>query len=128
MKSRYANDVRNLELRTFCGLSIGVLKNFKKSPVSIAYESFPGHGRGIPYMTHKRTAEFVYVVRGNARAFLGHESFTVRAGNYLLIPPGVRHRFVTGKQAMVAISIFDPPMTFDNLDAVLCRALRKTGK
>lgn len=127
MKNCTVNSLSRLESRAFIDsrLTVRFLELFKGWPVSIAHEIIHKNGRGISWGMHKKTQEFVYVIKGNARAYLGNRRVTVGAGDYLLIPPGVRHRFVTGERPLIALSVFSPPMTFDNLDAVACAASGK---
>ena len=119
MKNCVAASVSDLEAGIFCGLSVRFFKTLKGWPVSIARADFP-ENTSFPYGMHKKTAEFVYVIKGEAKAYLGDKSFNVGGGGYLWIPAGVRHRFVTGREPMAALSVFCPPMTFDNLDAAPC--------
>jgi mannose-6-phosphate isomerase-like protein (cupin superfamily) len=71
---------------------------------------------------HKKAAEFVYIIKGKAKAYLRDKIIAVSSGDYLVIPPGVRHRFVTGKKPLVALSVFCPSMNSDNQDAVMCES------
>ena len=88
-------------------------------PVSVYYEKIYRNGGDIAWVIHKETTEFVYILGGTAKACLDGEVFRVKPGDYLVIPPGARHRFVTGKKAMTALSMFCPPMGLDKPDAVL---------
>jgi mannose-6-phosphate isomerase-like protein (cupin superfamily) len=119
--------ISELKSRSFMGsrLSIKFLKIFPGWPVSMAHEIMHKNGKGMPWGLHKKTSEVVYVISGKAKAYLGSKKINVRSGDYLLIPPGVKHRFVTGSQEMVAISVFNPSMTFNNLDAVVCKGTDK---
>jgi len=121
MKNCLVDSASNLKLKSCGVLGVKFFKVFKGWPVSIAHEVIYKNGRDVPWGLHKKTAEFIYVLEGKAKACLGHKVYNVSSGDYLLIPPGVKHRFVTGKKPLIALSVFCPPMTWDNLDAVMCK-------
>lgn len=121
MRKYLVDSISGLKPLPFSRLAIRHLRIPANWPVSIVHENIPKNGN-VPYVVHRKTAEFVYILSGNAKAFLGSGRFNVRGGDYLLIPPGVRHRFVTGNTPMTALSVFSPPMTFDNPDATACPA------
>lgn len=124
MKKCLVDSISDLKPMPFSRLAIRHLRIPANWPFSIVHENIPKNGN-VPYVVHRKTAEFVYILSGNAKAFLGSKRFNVRGGDYLLIPSGVRHRFVTGNTPMTALSVFTPPMTLDNLDAVVCPASGK---
>jgi len=78
-------------------------------------------------VTHARTREFVFIIRGKAAGFLNGTRIPLKKGDYLVIPAGTRHRFETGAQGVEALSIFAPPIDPANPDAavVLTRRARK---
>lgn len=117
--------IRDLEAKDFSSLSIRFLNMLEGWPVSIAHENIPENEKNLPFVVHARTSEFIYVISGGGKAGVGDKCFTVAAGDCLLIQPGVKHRFVTGKRPMAALSVFSPPMGFDNLDARCCRPSKK---
>lgn len=125
MKKYSPESIHSAEAKTFREFSARYFKTPKGWPVSIAHETIYKNGRTTPFFVHKRTSEFVYVISGKARADLGGKSFKVSGGDYLVIPPGEKHRFVTGKEEMVAISVFNPPIAFDNPDAAACEGEKK---
>lgn len=103
---------------TFATVSIRFFDLPGDWPVSIAHEVIPANGGDIPFVMHERTAEFVYILAGEATACVGGKTFAVSAGDHLIIPAGAKHRFVTGAVPLTAISVFQPSMTFENIDAV----------
>lgn len=119
-----AHSISDLESRPFDKLSIKFLKMFKGWPVSIVHENIPKNA-DVPFVLHRKTEEFVYIIEGKAKAFLGNRNFDVRSGDYLLIPPGVKHRFVTGQKPLVALSVFCPPMPYNKLDAIMCKDIKR---
>jgi len=77
--------------------------------ISIMHEHLPPRTR-LPAVHHKRTTEFVYCVSGAMTAVLGEKRRRVRAGAVLLIPPGVRHTFITGARPCDCLSVFSPAL------------------
>ncbi|OGR80170.1 MAG: hypothetical protein A2X32_05885 [Elusimicrobia bacterium GWC2_64_44] len=130
MKRCRAGSIRQLRPRAFFNsrLHIKFLDLPGSFPVAVAHEIIHENGAAIPWGVHKRTAEFIYVLSGRARACLGNVTRVIRPGDYLVIPPGVKHRIVTGKEPLVALSVFSPPMGFGNLDAAACPPPRKVRK
>jgi len=120
MKKCRVDSIANLESRPFDKLGIKFLRMLEGWPVSIIHENIPKYG-DVPYVVHMKTSELVYLLSGEAKAYLGNDRINVRAGDYLLIPPGVKHRFVTGKKPLIALSVFCPPMNWEKLDAVMCK-------
>lgn len=57
---------------------------------------------------HKRAEEFYFVLSGAAEAILDGRRFSLRAGDFLRLPPGVRHAFVTGDEPLVMLDIHVP--------------------
>lgn len=121
MRKSRVDSVRGLKAKPFGQFGVKLLKTPKGWPVSIFYENIYRNGRNTTWVIHKKTAEFVYVLSGAARACLGNKVFTVKPGDYLLVLPGTRHRFLTGKKPMTALSLFCPPMGCGKPDAVLVK-------
>ena len=121
MKNARVASISDHKARSFGILSVKFLKA-PGWPVSIAHEVIYKNGKDNPLGSHKHTAEFVYVLKGTAKACLGNKTFRVKSGSYLVIPPGVKHRFVTGREPLVALSVFCPAMDWNNLDAVMHRS------
>jgi|GEM_PF-5513147 len=119
MKKCVVGKLSDIGIKTFHGLKIGFFKTAQNWPVSIAHEIIPKNV-SIQYGVHEKTAEFIYVMEGKAKACLEDETFNVKRGSYLIVPPGVRHRFLTGNEDLVALSVFCPRMDFSCLDAVFC--------
>jgi mannose-6-phosphate isomerase-like protein (cupin superfamily) len=128
MKNFKCSRVYDFEAKAFSSLSIRFIDFLQGWPVSVAHETIPRNEKALPFVVHERTGEFVYVLGGGGRAEVGGRSFPVRAGDCLLVPPGVRHRFITGRSSLRALSVFSRPMTFANLDAVACPAPERKRK
>lgn len=76
---------------------------------SLIYEKMPPH-LSLPTVYHKKTAEIVYCLGGHAIACLDGRNCRLSPGTVLLIPPGVRHRFITRSQSCESLSIFHPAL------------------
>lgn len=87
------------------GLDRGLLGDF-----SVIHEHLPPR-TALPTIHHRNTAELVYCTAGAMTAYLDGRPRKVRAGTVILIPPGVRHRFVTGARACEALSLFSPALS-----------------
>ena len=77
--------------------------------ISIIHEHLPPRTE-LPTVHHRHTAEFVFCVSGDLTAVLGKRRHRVRAGSVILIPAGVRHKFMTGARPCDSISIFSPAL------------------
>lgn len=128
MKKFRLSPLRDFKAKAFSALSIRFINMLEGWPVSVAHEEIPGNAGDLPFVVHEKTSEFIYVISGGGKAGVGDRSFKVAAGDCLLVPPGVEHRFITGKRPLVALSVFSPPMTFDNLDALARPASGKRRK
>jgi mannose-6-phosphate isomerase-like protein (cupin superfamily) len=63
---------------------------------------------------HERLTEIYYVLEGEAHIELDGVRHEVRAGMSVMIPPGVRHRLVTGGRRVRILNFVTPP--FDPAD------------
>lgn len=77
--------------------------------VSVVYEKMLPN-LSLPTVHHKKTTEFVYCLSGRATAYLDGKAYPMRPGTLVLIPPGARHRFVTGAHPCESLSIFQPAL------------------
>lgn len=77
--------------------------------VSVLHERLPP-GTRLPKVHHRRTAELVYCVSGSMTAVVGRTRRRVRAGGVILIPPGVRHTFITSASPCDCLSVFGPAL------------------
>ena len=78
--------------------------------LSFIYEHLPAHTE-LPRIHHRRTGELVYCARGSMTAYLGKNKFRITPGSLIVIPPGVRHKFVTAGRSCEAISLFHPGLS-----------------
>ena len=57
---------------------------------------------------HKIAEELYFVLQGSGIAVLDGEPQELKAGDFLRLPPGTRHRFETGGDALVMLDIHSP--------------------
>jgi quercetin dioxygenase-like cupin family protein len=70
---------------------------------------------GITPHVHREHDEVIYCESGEGIALLGSEKRRMRAGDFVVIPPGVPHGVtVTSRRPMRGISVFSP--VFDGTD------------
>ena len=63
-----------------------------------------------PSIYHRLTHEAIFVIKGRATMRLDGKRVSVKAGDTLLIPPGMEHAIVTGREGVEALSLFSPAM------------------
>src|SRR4051794_23381316 len=57
----------------------------------------PGQRTSVSY--HKQAEEFYFVLAGRGTALLNGEVHPLQAGDFLRLPPGTTHGFITGETA-----------------------------
>lgn len=57
---------------------------------------------------HQVAEEFYYVLSGSATAILDGQSIAIRAGDFLRLPPGTRHAFVTADEPLEMLDVHIP--------------------
>ena len=57
---------------------------------------------------HKVAEEIYFVVSGSGAAILDDIEFELKAGDFLRLPPGTRHRFETRDQELILIDVHSP--------------------
>ena len=57
---------------------------------------------------HKVAEEFYFVLSGGGTAILDGEPYTLKPGDFLRLPPGTRHSFVTEGEALEMLDIHVP--------------------
>jgi quercetin dioxygenase-like cupin family protein len=79
---------------------------------------------GIAPHYHREHDEVIYCERGEGLARIGTETVRMKAGDFVVIPPGVPHGVtVTGREPMRGLSVFSPP--FDGKDRIPVETDRK---
>jgi mannose-6-phosphate isomerase-like protein (cupin superfamily) len=57
---------------------------------------------------HRVAEEYYYVLSGSGTAVLNGEARPVAAGDFLRLPPGTTHGFVTGAEALEMLNVHTP--------------------
>lgn len=57
---------------------------------------------------HKLAEEYYYVLSGNGTAVLDGIEYELSAGDFLRLPPGTTHGFITRDEALVMLDIHTP--------------------
>lgn len=57
---------------------------------------------------HQVAEEIYFVLEGSGTAILDDRRYPVRAGDFLRLPPGTTHGFVTTEEALVLLDIHSP--------------------
>ena len=57
---------------------------------------------------HKASEEWYFVVSGNGKALLNGVEHTLSPGDFLRLPPGTTHGFITDKEPLVMLDIHSP--------------------
>ncbi len=57
---------------------------------------------------HKIAEEFYYVLSGSGTAILNGESYALTAGDFLRLPPGTTHGFITEEEPLLMLDLHTP--------------------
>jgi mannose-6-phosphate isomerase-like protein (cupin superfamily) len=57
---------------------------------------------------HKIAEEFYYVLSGSGTALLNDKSYELHTGDFLRLPPGTTHAFITRDEPLVMLDIHTP--------------------
>ncbi len=57
---------------------------------------------------HRIAEEFYYVLRGSGTAILNGVPYALRLGDFLRLPPGTTHAFLTGTDELVMLDLHTP--------------------
>lgn len=66
----------------------------------------PGSTTAISH--HKIAEELYYVLEGQGTALLDGQECPLKAGDFLRLPPGTKHGFITTSEALVMLDIHSP--------------------
>jgi quercetin dioxygenase-like cupin family protein len=67
---------------------------------------------------HNRADTVLYVLAGTADVLVGDEVVSARAGDRILVAPGVFHGFVTKDESVTFLSIQSPPILDEKTGAL----------
>jgi quercetin dioxygenase-like cupin family protein len=57
---------------------------------------------------HKLAEEYYYVLSGSGTALLNGQPYELRAGDFLRLPPGTTHGFITRDEPLLMLDIHSP--------------------
>ena len=70
----------------------------------------PGEASGPKANEHAGSEQVLFVVSGELRAEIGKETRTMRAGDSVIVPKGVAHKFTnTGSSPARTFNVYSPP-------------------
>ena len=97
------------EIRELAGIPSGNARN-----QSLAQATVPPGGDTIEHY-HRTTEEIYLFTRGNGRMRLGEDEFTVRAGDCVVIDPGVKHKlWAANEEELVLLCCCAPPYSHED--------------
>ncbi|MEK7389658.1 MAG: cupin domain-containing protein [Elusimicrobiota bacterium] len=119
---RGVTNLTRLNKRNYEGVILRFLPLAARSfGVTVLHETLPPYTDTPPNL-HKHTHEYVFVLSGQATAYLNRRYFQIKEGDMFAIPAGVAHRFKSGKKQLTALSVFSPAINFKHPDVHLLRA------
>lgn len=69
-----------------------------------------GEATGETPEAHPRSDQSVLLIQGTVKAEIGPDQFTLRAGDSVIVPAGVKHRFHNAeREAALAFTVYGPP-------------------
>jgi len=87
--------------KVFSGEKVMMVRN-EVTPPSVPLTS-------PPKLHHHTNEQLIYVLQGTGTSYVGDESFEVKAGSVILIPPNVPHGLnPRGNEKMYLLEIFSP--------------------
>jgi mannose-6-phosphate isomerase-like protein (cupin superfamily) len=97
------------EIRELAGIPSGNARN-----QSLAQATVPPGGDTIEHY-HRTTEEIYLFTRGSGRMRLGEDEFAVRAGDCVVIDPGVKHKlWADGRDELVLLCCCAPPYSHED--------------
>jgi mannose-6-phosphate isomerase-like protein (cupin superfamily) len=76
--------------------------------VGTAYRVEIAAGQRTSVSYHRVAEEYYFVLAGRGTAILDGEERTIAAGDFLRLPPGMTHGFVTGDEPLEMLNIHTP--------------------
>jgi mannose-6-phosphate isomerase-like protein (cupin superfamily) len=96
-------------IRELAGIPSGNARN-----QSLAQATVPPGGDTIEHY-HRTTEEIYLFTRGSGRMRLGEDEFAVRAGDCVVIDPGVKHKlWADGRDELVLLCCCAPPYSHED--------------
>lgn len=86
-----------------------VLQTGKKSQTAVMTLR-PGQSSGNAMESHRRSEQVLVLLRGTLWAEVGRKKKTLKAGDSVIIRPGIKHKFTNrGETAAVSFNVYSPP-------------------
>lgn len=83
--------------------------------ITLLHELLPPFSE-TPALYHRRTAEFVFIIKGSGTVYLDGRRTRIKAGDMFGIPAGMQHQFATRQSSVEALSLFAPPLDLKKPD------------
>lgn len=105
MTDSFRGNIENLTLNN---------KNYRKvvsttSNMQVVVMSLK-EGEEIGMEVHRKTSQFIRVESGKASAVVGNSSYRLHDGDFIVVPPNVKHNVKnTGKDPLKLYTIYTPP-------------------
>jgi mannose-6-phosphate isomerase-like protein (cupin superfamily) len=86
-----------------------VLQTTKRSQTAVM-KLGPGQATGEEPEAHEKSDQVLLLVAGELSAEIGVKRFRMKAGDVVIIPPRVKHKFTNcGDQPAVTFNVYSPP-------------------
>ncbi|HEY5812838.1 MAG TPA: cupin domain-containing protein [Terrimicrobiaceae bacterium] len=86
-----------------------VLQTTKRSQ-SAVMKLGPGQSTGEEPEAHKKSDQVMLLVSGELSAEIGGKRSRLKAGDVIIVPPGVKHKFSNrGQEPAVTFNVYSPP-------------------
>jgi mannose-6-phosphate isomerase-like protein (cupin superfamily) len=86
-----------------------VLQTTKQSQAAVM-KLGPGQATGEEPEAHEKSDQVLLLVAGDLTAEIGGKRSRMKAGDAVIIPPRVKHRFTnSGKEPAVTFNVYSPP-------------------
>lgn len=88
-------------------------KNFRKvlfttSKLQLVVMSLkPNEDIGLE--VHKDTSQFIRVDKGSGKAIIGKDTFSLKNGDAIIIPQGIKHNVIAGDSGIKLYTVYAPP-------------------
>lgn len=86
-----------------------ILQTIKRSQTAVMKLS-AGQSSGEKPESHQGSEQVVLLIEGELSAEIGGKHFRMKAGDVVVIQPGMKHRFTNrGDQPVVTFNVYSPP-------------------
>lgn len=86
-----------------------ILQTGERSPTAVMALS-PGDSSGAKAEAHEKGDQVLFMLEGELSGEVGHEHASLKKGDVIIIPAGVRHRFTNrAAKPAVTFNVYSPP-------------------